>query len=955
MAWNNDDWVWVQDSPSGGVYQNKYNPQLYSNAQGVVGTLQDVLGGGGGNTYTTKLDADGSVTGVPGATYQIGSNGSVSIISRPSSGGGGSTSPTNVYINQNPGELYQTIVSDGSDGYPAGTVYQVNQLTGAVTVKSRPSSSAGVNPADKNGDGLDDTTNMALGVYPYKGSPTGYAYGNGQPVWPNGAPYEGETGNAPPTLVNGKYIWDGTKFVVAPGMETPTSSSSGSSGSSTVRVTGISGSSGGSSGGGSSSQYDTAGYRQMTQAVLEREAALAALKGPDTVSAEGSANRAFQAEQNAMDRAQRAQETAAAQRSKDIESFRAAVNDTDPNAVRAWLYGNGIGAGGNIVNRMGEGTDALSPNALAGAAALLGGLRGTPAAALGSWMQDYPGLANVAASGGTGAVSGGVSGDSGTAGVGAGGGLATPATPQAPALLGNWRLMRNPLSGEPTVWQNFDTGAVMPWMPGETNAPTDFAGVPEGPNNTGLFRSGNWVRLEVGGQPVGWVNALDRTRREYDPNDPNGVKLAYNDRMDGVGMTTPGQKLYNNLYYDAQGGQHVMGTGNAQYQLVDGKLVQVGGSEDTQLPVGIQSPQMADIATKGGIPTPWSPGTFDATGTWIPSGQPQPTNNITTPGNGAAPAGVIDYGNDNIQRGIELPNKTVVPGLARGGVAYGPMIVGDSPSGRPTGHEEMVIAPQGARVIPLRGMAPSQRRVLMRGLRRYALGTDPWAWQGVDWNQSDNVDAGGNAYSDFSAFSPANAQANPLIAQLGGMTPAYNAPAPTAAPAYSAPPPTPTVPALPATTAGSSTATPVATATPSTPSTGSPSSSVASPSPAPASGSTATQPATQTTTPAATQPAAQPVTVQSLSGTYDVSNLTPDQQSLMDEIANWRRNATQVDLNGLSPYSVEFAGLNPYVQDAYYKGIQTKYGVPAGALQWEVARNQAMMPGLSRGAASVGY
>lgn len=248
--------------------------------------------GSGGITYTQGIDYDGSLTGVPGATYQRGSNGSITRLSPlPSSGGGGTT-----VINQ--GGRYRTQVDpDGSVTGIPGATYQIDTYDGSITVVSKPASN--VNPADRNNDGLDDTTNLALGVFPSKASPTGYMYGNGIPVWPNGAPYEGGAAdtNAPPQLVNGKYIWDGTKFVIAPGLE-GTGSSGGGTYIKTSTTPKASSYSGGGGSSGSSSQYDTAGYRQMTQAVLEREAALAALKGPDTVSAEGSANRQFQAEQN---------------------------------------------------------------------------------------------------------------------------------------------------------------------------------------------------------------------------------------------------------------------------------------------------------------------------------------------------------------------------------------------------------------------------------------------------------------------------------------------------------------------------------------------------------------------------------------------------------------------------------------------------------------------------------
>lgn len=83
--------------------------------------------------------------------------------------------------------------------------------------------------------------------------------------------------------------------------------------------------------------------------------------------------------------------------------------------------------------------------------------------------------------------------------------------------------------------------------------------------------------------------------------------------------------------------------------------------------------------------------------------------------------------------------------------------------------------------------------------------------------------------------------------------------------------------------------------------------------------------------------------------------MTPEQQGLIDEIANFRRGAEGTDLGGYSPYSLEFANLNPYAQQAYYAAAQTRYGIPAAALQWEVEHNRQMMPGLSRGQAVVGY
>lgn len=360
MAWNNDDWVWVADGPTGGIYRNKYNPELYADANGAVGTAETFgLGKSGGISYTTKVDPDGSVTGVPGATYQLGSNGSVSIVSRPSSGGG--TTIINTPIQQQAGRYVTNVDTTGAITGIPGAVYQQDTYDGSITIVSKPAPAAqNVNPADKNNDGLDDTTNMAIGVFrdPTNQSPTGYIYGDGQPVWPNGAPYTGDggTGKAP-TLVNGKYIWDGTKFVVAPGLESTASSGGGTYiNSSTART---------SSGGGSSVAAASRDYAAEQAASDARQAQMAA----DA--------RAWQAAQNDIDRQIRAQEfqanyglnvaqfqaqqarDQAAQKSSDLRDFSNAVSDTDMAKFQAVLYANGYNAGGTINNRLKEDPNAF--------------------------------------------------------------------------------------------------------------------------------------------------------------------------------------------------------------------------------------------------------------------------------------------------------------------------------------------------------------------------------------------------------------------------------------------------------------------------------------------------------------------------------------------------------------------------------------------------------------------
>jgi hypothetical protein len=80
-------------------------------------------GGGGYKTYTAPDGPHGAGLR-PGTIYSVGADDNWTIKYTPpagSSGGSGSSSPTNVYISQNPGELYTDRISDGSDGYPPVT------------------------------------------------------------------------------------------------------------------------------------------------------------------------------------------------------------------------------------------------------------------------------------------------------------------------------------------------------------------------------------------------------------------------------------------------------------------------------------------------------------------------------------------------------------------------------------------------------------------------------------------------------------------------------------------------------------------------------------------------------------------------------------------------------------------------------------------------------------------
>lgn len=132
-----------------------------------------------GGRYVTQTDTDGSVTGVPGATYQQDTyDGSITILTRPNTpvsresypGSGvtdqgisiyaipSSKSPTGYmladgrYINPD-GSLYQappantgrykTVTSDGTDGFPRGTIYQLDTTDGSRSNIRYPSTSGG--------------------------------------------------------------------------------------------------------------------------------------------------------------------------------------------------------------------------------------------------------------------------------------------------------------------------------------------------------------------------------------------------------------------------------------------------------------------------------------------------------------------------------------------------------------------------------------------------------------------------------------------------------------------------------------------------------------------------------------------------------------------------------------------------------------------------------------------
>lgn len=350
--------------------------------------IDDLIAGSGGSDATTKNVQTVDVDGPNGyGKYVLNPDGTLGAFIgstiKPSSGG--SSVSVNIPV-QNQGGRYITAedTSGAITGIP-GAVYQQDTYDGSISIVSKPSAAAAnVNPADKNNDGLDDTTNMALGVYRDPNSPSGYSYGMGQPVYPNGAPYSGPmpAPDAPDTIsVGGRpYIWDGQQFIPAPGI--PNTPSSGSSSSTSGIFTPGRSTSGG---GGSSSSRDYLGEiaaradadAGLIQARLAADKELAQMRAdldwqmfqarmalendPNSIANQATLRR-LQMEQDAL-------------QTRMIDSFRSAVSDVDPAAFRAMLFAQGLPAGGNIANRLSEGGNALSDAANAGAAALLAKIR----------------------------------------------------------------------------------------------------------------------------------------------------------------------------------------------------------------------------------------------------------------------------------------------------------------------------------------------------------------------------------------------------------------------------------------------------------------------------------------------------------------------------------------------------------------------------------------------------
>lgn len=684
--------TWVDDGSGGGYWigSGANAGQFY---YGGAWHLSEPSGGG--TTYSQQTDTDGSVTGTPGAIYQRSSSGAISVIYRPSSGGGGSTNPTNVYVTNNPGELYQTVVSDGSDGYAAGTVYQVNQVTGAVTIKSRPATgSTATNFNDTNGDGYDDQTGLPNGAA-YIG---GKLYYHGIEINPDGSPKTSSPTQQSSILIDKdgsitgragtSYYFD--EKGIPHTLVTGTAPSSG--GSSSGGGLSGSGSVGGGGGGGGSTTTHAGGYnntttttsiKDITPAAAAAELALAAVPhtsystsdiGPNTIA------------NNAADRAQNQAQFNATEREKLANDYRAALNDVNPNAVRDWLYGHGQemtdANGGNIWNAIMGGGDALNAETASGAAALLAQIRGLGGSVAGGLAGGGISASGAPAPQGTGTTS--------VPGGGTAGGTTTPAVANTTMLTINGRQyeVQNGGDGQPLL--------------------TDGGKTPNGRTIGMLYTLANPTNDPSAPKYLGKNGGTfdDQFNQQF-----QGPSRTISTEFSGTRPSITGN--YSSLAEALKAGAYNPGTapwfeGSVNTINHGGLAATTGGTSYNLSGLGGQSVN------------PYAPGYKTPEQLYAGSTSPLTGQLDTSIGKGTA----LPYGNDNPQYQLP-PNQTVIPGIAAyagGGLAQGPYISGDSLDSRPN-PELNIPGPGGMQVVPLRQLPPQAAQQAMQRFPRHADGT----------------------------------------------------------------------------------------------------------------------------------------------------------------------------------------------------------------------------------------
>lgn len=792
-----------------------------------------------------------------GTVYTVGPNGSLSIDYRPSTSGGGSGS---VSVSLNPNSTSAWSIRE----MPDGSLVRVNELTGQIEVISpAPTYGSGSDPRDLNSDGLDDKTGYALGVYPVSTSvsPTGFVY-QGQPVWPDGSPYTGAGSQQGPNYEGtrqgpgGIYGYNPStgRYEIIPGSEAL--GSGASSGPTTY-----------SGGGGSSG---ASAYSSIATAQINAQSRLAAI------------------EAEAQARAQAAQQDADLQKQlirlqQDFQREQAAV----ANAFAA----AGQFAQFEVANRQ------LEEQYNQRRVMLIGEYRDS--------LKDYDARAVSDAIRRSGTLEQALNqeGDFLTDNANAGaaallGEINRPFTPLQP--YDPYRFMNGGMSGG--IGGTPSTGGGTPG-----GAPTGGgSGAPSGGMSGGLTTmpgAGMGVDLTQIERDLRAQGVPDAELAEVMREMQQGQAAVSEAQLSAIYQQLTGQGQY--LTHDAMGNPTIAGYGtggmHTLQQQSDPWFSGVWQTSDPYAP-NYKSPNDPMFLPSWAKPTSAS-GMAGAGGNFVPPTEPIPTSHPLAGG---------------LTGGVVKPPDTVIPMLAGGGMAKGAFITGDSLSGRPTGHEELVIAPGGAQVIPLGKMGAQQ---LMGRLPRFASGT-PSYLQGMDW---------------WSLSQAAQEQPVYEAPKVAVKQPTYTAPVPQptsvigatptqALPTYTPPAPTQPTPTPVTGQTGGSGTTPSPTTTPL------PTSPVSSPAPA--------QPPVTTTNPAQPATTTQPTTTT----TQPTSPFSPASQELLDTVMAYRQGTADMGIE-FSPWDVAWGTLTPFEQNLYYQNEAQKRGVPVELLAQDVARRR--LPGFA--------
>lgn len=817
--------------------------------------------GGGGTTYTQATDYDGSVTGIPGA------------------------------------------------------VYQINNSTGAITIISKPAASTGnpLYPGDKNNDGIDDSTGLANGVIKVSTdlSWTGYLYGpTNTPVHPNGAPAGPDPTPPKPPAEKQAPTWtgygpkgQGTYYLDGPG-GTP-----GTFIGTTVappKPSTSSGSSGGGGGSSSSSVTHSGGYNNTTKTIHEGGFTDVQEWGPLRAAAEqarGQLEAELATAKNQLDRELaylnydlQMQRLGLDERKFGVdaaETFGRLLSNTDPLAVAGFLHANG----GNILNGIAGGGNALSTGALLPAARALSALRG------GGF--DYTmggGLSGQGTIGqgetGTTGTGGGTTG-TGTGGVAGTTSASTPASPPGtidPSQLTEhnrkiWELLGKPGTEKAAT------------APAPVSPPTEEIAVPPPvppyPVPQGPFDVYGPTFDQINGGPMYFTPEMAKT---------------YNTQMPGTYTGNPGYTVTApaiGSIWDPTGGGWTAQPGATNTATVPGVA-----SSGTPVPPDTSvlytaPPNMG--STYGSTPTSYQGGTGTAS-----------TNTPTY--------------NPMLEQ--------YIPGYARGtmrGLARDPMMmVGDAMARNPAANgarPEIIVNPTQAPI----GVIPyPQARRMMRGIRRFATGTE--MYQPTSYDQYGNPIAGSTGtlydYTNMSGNTPlidATGYSPPVYQQQDAEV-SYTRPATTVATSpttTSATSPTTPAPSSPSTT---STVTnsrgdviPYGNDTISTPVLSAPVLRGGDIGGIPGT-TTTTTPTTSTTTPA----------IPTGQGGYGVTPWTPEQLGVtsgdLPYLADVLDLRNQTQIPNVSPLDISWADLAPTLQQLYLSGVQGKYGIPQADLLNEIGR-----------------